>query len=97
LLVRRGTEFFAVGASCTHYSGPLAEGLVVRNEVRCPYHHARFSLDTGEAIGPPALNPVACFRTEVQNGSVFVREKKTLPRKESKTNTPGSIVIVGAG
>ena len=64
LIARRGDEFYAIGATCTHYNGPLAEGLVVGDTVRCPWHHARFCLRTGEAIGAPAFNRVSCWRVE---------------------------------
>src|SRR3954447_21921740 len=75
LLARRGGEFFAVSASCTHYGGPLAEGVMVDDTVRCPWHHACFSLRTGEALRAPALSPLACWSTEVRGDKVFVRAK----------------------
>jgi len=97
LLVRRGVEVFAVGAYCTHYHGPLAEGLVVDDTVRCPWHHACFSLRTGEALRAPALDPISCWRTEQVNGKVFVREKLTPPIPKSPANAPSSVLIVGGG
>ena len=83
LLARRGDEFFAIGATCSHYSGPLAEGLMVDDTVRCPWHHACFSLRTGEALHAPALSPVACWAVEHRDGKLFVTSKK-------ETSAPGS-------
>jgi len=97
LLVRRGAEFFAVGANCTHYHGPLHEGLVVDETVRCPWHHACFSLRTGEALRAPALDAVPCWRVEHLGDRVFVREKLAPSAPRHTANAPSSVVIVGGG
>jgi apoptosis-inducing factor 3 len=98
LLARRGGEIFAIGATCTHYSGPLAEGLMVGDTVRCPWHHACFSLRTGEALAAPALSPVACWRIERSGGRIFVREKVAGPAKPRSAGATGErIVIIGGG
>src|SRR5579872_5298860 len=75
ILVRQGEQVFATGAVCTHYGGPLAEGLVVGETIRCPWHHAQFDLRTGEAKGAPALNPVSCFLLRRQGDMVMIEKK----------------------
>src|ERR1043165_5288935 len=75
LLVRQGAEVFAIGPECTHYHGPLADGVVTGGVVRCPWHHACFDVRTGEALHAPALSPVACWKVERQGGPVTGREK----------------------
>jgi apoptosis-inducing factor 3 len=97
LMVRRGAEVFAVAATCSHYGGPLAEGLVIGEEVRCPWHHACFSLRTGEVQRAPALNAIACFDVATRDGKVHVLGKRDLATVRLADVGPTSIVIVGAG
>ena len=100
LLARSGDDMFAVGAHCSHYHGPLAEGLLVGDTVRCPWHHACFSLRTGEAVRAPALSPIDCWSVEQRGGKVFVTQKRTdTPARRSRPagREPEKIVIVGGG
>jgi NADPH-dependent 2,4-dienoyl-CoA reductase/sulfur reductase-like enzyme/nitrite reductase/ring-hydroxylating ferredoxin subunit len=83
LLARRGGEFFAVGAFCTHYHGPLPEGLMIGETVRCPWHHACFDLRSGAAVAAPAMRPLKTFSVTREGELVRVGESH--------------IVIIGAG
>lgn len=113
LLVRRGREFFAIGANCTHYGAPLGGGLLVGDTVRCPWHHACFSLRTGDALRAPGLDPISRWRVEMVRdvtgllplehsrlGMIYVREKLERHEREAHfaaAGTPTSVVIVGGG
>jgi NADPH-dependent 2,4-dienoyl-CoA reductase/sulfur reductase-like enzyme/nitrite reductase/ring-hydroxylating ferredoxin subunit len=110
LLARRGDELFAIGAVCTHYGGPLEQGLLVGDTVRCPWHHACFSLRTGEALRAPALDPVSRWRVEEVRdlprqftpveqriGAVYVREKVTRQPSSAVHGSRITVVIVGGG
>ena len=102
LIARVAEEIFAISAKCTHYGGPLGEGVTSGDTVRCPWHHACFSLRTGEALRAPAIDPVARWRVERSGDRIFVREK--LPKAEgprlsraSRHRADGRFVIVGGG
>jgi len=99
LLVRSGSEVFAIGAHCSHYHGPLAEGLVDGESIRCPWHHACFDVRTGEAARAPALNSIAVWKVEPEGNRIFVRQKREQPQPRVKgaLDAPGKIVIVGGG
>jgi NADPH-dependent 2,4-dienoyl-CoA reductase/sulfur reductase-like enzyme/nitrite reductase/ring-hydroxylating ferredoxin subunit len=105
LLVRLGGEYVAIGATCTHYGGPLAEGLIDGGTVRCPWHHACFNLRNGEALRAPALSPVACYEVSAADGKVRVGKKverdplaPTFPiAQRDSANDPARVVILGAG
>ena len=105
LVARRGKELFAIGAKCMHYGGPLAKGLMVDCTVRCPWHHARFDLRTGEAIAAPALSDTSCWKVEKQGDQFFVSGKidnsdksreRSKPARKPKSS-PKSVLMVGAG
>jgi NADPH-dependent 2,4-dienoyl-CoA reductase/sulfur reductase-like enzyme/nitrite reductase/ring-hydroxylating ferredoxin subunit len=98
LLVRPtgGEDVFAVGATCSHYGGPLAEGCVVAHEVRCPWHHARFDIRTGDAVAAPALSSLPCWRVERRDDRLVLADKLVrAPRIAAEA--PSSVIIVGAG
>lgn len=97
LLARRGDEVFAVGASCTHYGGPLAEGILTGDTVRCPWHHACFDVRSGEAVRAPALNPLPRYRVERRGERVVVTGELGAAVSRTPVRSPRSVVIVGAG
>ena len=97
ILVRRGTRIDAVSATCTHYGGPLAEGLIEADQVHCPWHHACFSLCTGAVLGPPGLNPLRCWIVDVRAGKAFVGATRPLPPPDAPPHSPAAVLIVGAG
>src|SRR5438552_16745031 len=97
LVARRGNELFAIDATCTHYGGPLAKGLMVDCTVRCPWHHARFDLRTGEAIAAPALNNVSCYKIDKRGDQFFVTGKSDEKPVRKSISWPASVVIIGAG
>ena len=96
MLVRRGEEILAAGASCTHYHGNLAEGIVSGDTVRCPLHHACYDLRTGAATAP-ALAPIPVWNVEQRDGRVFVTTKRNIPPPPRAKTSVASVGVVGAG
>lgn len=100
LLVRTPGDVYAISPHCTHYNGPLAEGLIVGETIRCPWHHACFDLRTGEAIRAPALSSIACWEVTAQGGWIKVGKKREQPEPKTRIESPAElerIVIVGGG
>lgn len=97
LLCRVEGELLAVSGACTHYGASLAEGLVDGSTIRCPLHHACFSLRTGAAIAAPALDPLQRWRVELDGVTVFVREKLPFQAPPARKSAVGNVVIAGAG
>ena len=98
LVARVGGKLFAIGAHCTHYHGPLGDGLLVGETVRCPWHHAHFCLRTGEALAGPAIDPVGRWTVEERDGKIFVTTKAADPApRPKKAGGARRVVIAGGG
>jgi NADPH-dependent 2,4-dienoyl-CoA reductase/sulfur reductase-like enzyme/nitrite reductase/ring-hydroxylating ferredoxin subunit len=98
LIARVNGALHAIGSECPHYHGNLADGLIKDGTVRCPWHHACFSLKTGEAVSAPAFDPVACYKVEEKDGQVFVTDKLEIKRETLRTpDGVKTVVIVGGG
>jgi NADPH-dependent 2,4-dienoyl-CoA reductase/sulfur reductase-like enzyme/nitrite reductase/ring-hydroxylating ferredoxin subunit len=99
LLVRSGPEIFAIDAHCSHYHGPLADGLVDGEHIRCPWHHACFDLRTGEASRAPAFSSLAVWKVEREGDRILVRRKREQPKPRIRgaVDAPSRIVVVGGG
>lgn len=69
-------EFHAIEDLCTHDYSTLTGGCVEGDEIICPRHGARFSIRTGEALAPPAFEPVATLPVRVHDGLVQVRDDR---------------------
>jgi len=103
LLARVGEEVLAVAGKCTHYGGPLAEGILVDDTVRCPWHHACFNLRTGEALAAPAFNPLQRWSVERRGDRIVVTGQVPADKEAAPSSQPEAagqqerIVIVGGG
>jgi apoptosis-inducing factor 3 len=97
LLVNYRGRYYALSAMCTYMSAPLVDGLIVDGTVRCPWHHARFSLDSGEAIAAPAFDPLTLFETSVVGDQVFVTKRLELAPKRPAHSGGPRVVIIGSG
>src|SRR6185503_20301870 len=104
LLARVGDNFHAVSATCPHYGGPLAEGVLCGTRIVCPWHHAAFNIVNGDLEDPPALDSLVRYDLRVEGERLFV----SLPEDAEDRRTPAMVkrdsavdsrqfVIIGAG
>ncbi len=67
-----GSSVVAIDDTCPHRGGPLSEGAVSGTEVMCPWHGARFDLNTGNHLSPPAKNGVSVFKVQISGDEIQV-------------------------
>ena len=65
-----GGTYHAIDDTCTHRGGPLSEGMIVGNEVTCPWHGAIFDITTGSVFGLPAPRGVARYTVRVEGDDI---------------------------
>lgn len=76
VLVKKGERVFALAEVCTHLGGPLSEGKVEGDCIRCPWHGSTFRLDDGSVVESPATRPAQSFEARERNGQIELRSRK---------------------
>ncbi len=84
LLSRIKGKFHAVGSVCTHYGGPLAEGVLSGERVYCPWHQSVFNALSGDLEEPPGLDAVPRFPVRLEGDQVVVQ----VPDEKVERRTP---------
>ena len=74
VIVRCGQELYAVEDRCTHDGESFAGAEVESCELICPRHGSRFDLRTGDALTPPAYEPVRTYAVREYNGRILVEQ-----------------------
>lgn len=106
LVVKQNNQIKAIGSKCTHYGAPLHTGVLGNGRVRCPWHGACFSIDTGDIEDFPGLDSLPCFKVDVEkDGQVLLRAKrkdlesskrlKNMVKRDPKNSL--CYVIIGGG
>lgn len=96
ILAHQQGRYCALSGTCTHLGAPLEQGTLANGEVHCPWHHARFSLATGEAVAAPALSPLTSFGTAIRGGRLFITKRQPPPTPAAPAQAP-RVLILGGG
>jgi len=67
-----GAAYFVTADACTHGPGSLSEGMVLGDEVECPFHQGRFHIPSGRPTAPPCTVPVQCWTVHVIEGQIMI-------------------------
>jgi nitrite reductase/ring-hydroxylating ferredoxin subunit/uncharacterized membrane protein len=73
ILMRMGTNIYALGATCTHAGGPLDEGELQGDAVQCPWHGSRFNIKSGRVLTGPATVAEPRYDVRVRDGYVEIK------------------------
>lgn len=65
-------KYFAIDDTCTHRGGPLSDGILVGDEVTCPWHGAKFKVGSGEVCNPPAPTGVNSYSVRVTGSDIEI-------------------------
>lgn len=93
-------HYYAFGGKCSHYGAPLNEGVLRGHTVICPWHHACFDIRSGARLEPPALNDLAHYPVQIQDGEVvvaFPHDNSPAPQGRADASDSRVFVIIGGG
>jgi nitrite reductase/ring-hydroxylating ferredoxin subunit/uncharacterized membrane protein len=86
LLVRRGSQVYALAETCSHLGGPLSDGKLEGEIIECPWHGSRFSIRDGHVIDGPAVHPQPCLEARIRKDQIEVRRSNCPLPTEGKAH-----------
>ncbi|CAG0886931.1 unnamed protein product [Cyprideis torosa] len=107
-----GEVITALGSKCPHYGAPLVNGHFEGGRIRCPWHGACFSTQTGDIEDFPAIDSIPCVQLRQEKGKIVMpaeqlklfqsRTRELLTKEVRKqrahaTEGHGNVVIIGSG
>lgn len=104
LVIYKNNTYYCLGPKCPHYSAPLKDGYLAEKYVTCPWHDAKFDLQTGECLNGPCFDDIPSFEVKVEGDNIYAYLPKEINiRKEKKVCAckdrceKKTILIVGGG
>lgn len=105
LLIKQNNTFKALGTKCSHYGGPLLNGVLYGGHISCPWHGACFNLDNGDIEDFPGCDSIPSYQVTVKGSDVIVKANKielinnvrVKPLSARNAKNATTFVVVGGG
>ena len=72
VVIHKDGRIRAYQGICSHEYFELDKGFLTEGSITCALHLSRFDLATGEALDPPAEEPLAMYDVIVENGRILI-------------------------
>ena len=73
IIINLNGKFYAYRNECSHMELELTDSEIEGNILTCPWHGAKFNIETGEAVQLPASEPLEKYELKIEDDSIFIK------------------------